>query len=90
MEILVILWCIFSTLIILANIYTVYILFRSMKLNRKINNMNDIVMAIGELNTSKEFRVKDLQDDTYRGWQIRTFIDEDKNAFLELQLLNKI
>ena len=88
MEILIILWCVFSTLIMLANIYTVYILFRSMKLNKKVNNMNDIDFAISELNTLKEFRVKDLKDDTYRGWQIRTLVDENKNAFLELQLLN--
>ena len=88
MEILVICLLVLSTIVMLANVYVVYILFRSMKLNRKVNNMNDIVFAIGELNTSKEFRVKDLKDDTYRGWNIRTLVDENKDAFLELQLLN--
>lgn len=88
MEILVILWCVFSTLIILANIYAVYILFNSQKLNRQILTMNDVVTTIGELNTSKQFRVKDLKDDTYRGWQIRTLVEDGKNAVLELQLLD--
>jgi len=88
MEILIICLLVLSIIVMLANVYVVYILFRSMKLNRKVNNMNDIVMAIGELNIPKEFRVKDLKDDTYRGWNIRTLIDENKNAFLELQLLN--
>ena len=88
MEILVICLLVLSTIVMLANVYVVYILFRSMKLNRKVNNMNDIVFAISELNTSKEFRVKDLKDDTYHGWQIRTLVDENKNAFLELQILN--
>ena len=88
MEILVICLLVLSIIVMLANVYVVYILFRSMKLNRKVNNMNDIVFAISELNTLKEFRVKDLKDDTYRGWQIRTLVDENKNAFLELQLLN--
>lgn len=88
MEILVICLLVLSTIVMLANIYVVYILFRSMKLNRKVNNMNDIVFAIGELNIPKEFRVKDLKDDTYRGWNIRTLVDENKDAFIELQLLN--
>ena len=88
MEILVICLLVLSTIVMLANVYVVYILFRSMKLNRKVNNMNDIVFAISELNTSKEFRVKDLKDDTYRGWNICTLVDENKNAFLELQILN--
>ena len=88
MEILVICLLVLSTIVMLTNVYVVYILFRSMKLNRKVNNMNDIVFAIGELNIPKEFRVKDLKDDTYRGWNIRTLVDENKNAFLELQLLN--
>ena len=88
MEIFVILWCVFSTLVISANVYVVYVLFNSMKLNRKVNNMNDIVFAISELNTSKEFRVKDLKDDTYRGWQIRTLVEDGKNGVLELQLLD--
>ena len=88
MEILVILWCVFSTLIILANIYVVYILFNSQKLNRQILTMNDVVTTIAELNTSKQFRVKDLKDDTYRGWQIRTLVEDGKNAVLELQLLD--
>ena len=88
MEILVICLLVLSTIVMLANVYVVYILFRSMKLNRKVNNMNDIVFAIGELNIPKEFRVKDLKDYTYRGWNIRTLVDENKDAFLELQLLN--
>lgn len=88
MEILIICLLVLSTIVMLVNIYVVYILFRSMKLNRKVNNMNDIVMAIGELNIPKEFRVKDLKDNTYRGWNIRTLVDENKDAFLELQLLN--
>ena len=88
MEILVICLLVLSTIVMLANVYTVYILFRSIKLNKKVNNMNDVVMTIGELNTSKQFRIKDLKDNTYRGWQIRTLVDENKNAFLELQLLN--
>lgn len=88
MEILIICLLVLSTIVMLANVYVVYILFKSMKLNRKVNNMNDIVFAIGELNIPKEFRVKDLKDDTYRGWNIRTLVDENKNAFLELQLLN--
>jgi len=88
MEILVICLLVLSTIVMLTNVYVVYILFRSMKLNRKVNNMNDIVFAIGELNIPKEFRVKDLKDDTYRGWNIRTLVDENKDAFIELQLLN--
>ena len=88
MEILIICLLVLSTIVMLANVYVVYILFRSMKLNRKVNNMNDIIFAITELNTLKEFRVKDLKDNTYRGWQIHTLVEDGKNGVLELQLLN--
>jgi len=88
MEILVICWLIFSTIVISANVYVVYLLLNSRKLNKQVTEMNDVIMTISELNTSKQFRIKDLKDDTYRGWQIRTLIDEEKNAILELQLLN--
>lgn len=87
MEVLICL-LILSTLVMLANIYVVYLLFSSQKLNRQVTEMNDVVMTISELNTSKQFRIKDLKDNTYRGWQIRTLIEEGKNAILELQLLN--
>lgn len=88
MEVLLICLLILSTLVMLANIYVVYLLFSSQKLNRQVTEMNDVVMTISELNTSKQFRIKDLKDNTYRGWQIRTLIEEGKNAILELQLLN--
>ena len=88
MEVLLICLLILSTLVMLANIYVVYLLFSSQRLNRQVTEMNDVIMTIGELNTSKQFRIKDLKDDTYRGWQIHTLIEEGKNGVLELQLLN--
>ena len=88
MEILIICWVIFSTIVIAANVYVIYLLLNSRSLNRQVTEMNDVIMTIGELNTSKQFRIKDLKDNTYRGWQIRTLIEEEKNAVLELQLLN--
>jgi len=88
MEILVICLLVLSTIVMLANVYVVYILFNSQRLNRQILTMNDVVTTIAELNTSKQFRVKDLKDNTYRGWQIRTLIEDGKNGVLELQLLD--
>lgn len=88
MEILVICLLVLSTIVMLANVYVVYILFNSQRLNRQILTMNDVVTTIGELNTSKQFRVKDLKDNTYRGWQIRTLVEDRKNGVLELQLLD--
>jgi len=87
MEVLLICLLILSTLVMLANIYVVYLLFSSQRLNRQVTEMNDVIMTIGELNTSKQFRIKDLKDNTYRGWQIKTLIEEGKNGVLELQLL---
>ena len=88
MEVLLIIWYVISAILLLSNVYVVYVLFNSQKMNRQVTKMNDVIMTIGELNTSKQFRVKDLKDNTYRGWQIRTLIEEGKNGVLELQLLN--
>ena len=88
MEILLICWYVISAILLLSNVYVVYLLFNSQKLNKQVTTMNDVVITIGELNTSKQFRVKDLKDNTYRGWQIHTLIEDGKNGVLELQLLD--
>lgn len=89
MEVLLIIWYVISAILLLSNVFVIYLLFNSQKMNRQVTEMNDVIMTISELNTSKQFRVKDLKDNTYRGWQIRTLIEEGKNAILELQLLDK-
>lgn len=88
MEILLICWYVISAILLLSNVYVVYLLFNSQKLNKQVTTMNDVVTTIVELNASKQFRVKDLKNDTYRGWQIRTLVEDGKKGVLELQLLD--
>ena len=89
MEVLLIIWYVISAILLLSNVFVVYALFNSQKRNRQVTKMNDVITTVGELNASKQFRIKDLKYNTYRGWQIRTLIDEEKNAILELQLLDE-
>ena len=89
MEVLLIIWYVISAILLLSNVFVVYALFNLQKMNRQVTKMNDVITTVGELNASKQFRIKDFKDGTYRGWQIRTLIDKGKNAILELQLLKE-
>jgi len=61
MEVLLIIWYVISAILLLSNVFVVYALFNSQKMNRQVTKMNDVITTVGELNASKQFGLKILK-----------------------------